>query len=295
MGSCSMDDLLAQLDATNAWGRQQGKLRQDTGPRIAFVHHLEEPEWKPLPKLDAVRQTLKAGVSRHFVCHTKNNGYAFSEPGYLAPKVLDVWTNERSLQPERNYKYPKIAPPRFHSQSEPLPEPTDDMMAEQHRVWLEKHREQRVHHLYPVAHALDRVEKAQKAYEVHKKMREQATDIITRSPNAGAPGQMKLGAHAKAGLAKAMAGVKATRALNQLSGLEGPEREAEKEDYRNLVKAKSAPVLQHSQQPPEGRLEHLRRFQYTNVASRSSLLRTSTPWQHFDEVQDLKKLGRKTW
>jgi hypothetical protein len=287
-----LDDLLGQLDATAARGRQQDMIRSYSGPRIPYMHDLEQVEWRPLPKLNDVRDTLQAGASRKFVRDTKNIGYAFSEPKYLAPKMLDHWTAARALEPTRSYIYPKIAPPRFHSQSEPLPEATDEMLGEQHRAWLDKHKADREHHLYPVASALGKVEAAKKAYEAHAERRRMTTDIITRSPKAG--GAIHLGANAKRGLGRAMTMVKTNRAFNQLQGL-NPLADAEKRDHKKFMKAKSAPALRFSERPPDSRIEHLRQFQYTSVNVCNRSLRESTPWQHVDEVQDLKNLGRKTW
>jgi len=291
--SQGLDDLLGQLDATNARGRHENKLRRDDGPRIPYTHDLEQMEWRPLPKLDAVRQTLQAGASRKFVSYSKNIGYAMSEPKYVDPKVLDYWTSQRAMQPERTYKYPKIAPPRFHSQPELLPETTDQLLGEQHRDWLQKHKLERTAKLYPVAHNIDKVAEAQKKYEGHRKMRETTTDIITRQPRgSNAPGTVKLGEHAKKGLAKALTMAKTNRAFNHICG-RNPLSDDEKRDYNLLLKAKSAPSLQFKERVPDCRIEHLRSFQYTTAANRS--LRTSTPWQHYDEVQDLRELGRRTW
>jgi hypothetical protein len=288
----SLDDIFNELDASSERRRKQDMIRSFTGPRIPYVHDLEELEWRPLPKLDAVRHTLKAGASRRFITATKHCGYALSEPAYAKPKVLNYWTAERAVQPERNYAYSNHAqPPRFHHQSEPLPEPTDDLLDKSRKDWLVKHNEERIAKVYPIAHAIDRVEKARRCVQANKQMREMTAEILSKGPE-GVLHSPKLGEHAKTGLNKVMGMVKTSRAFRQAVDMD-TSLHHEEISKRKLEKAKSAPALQFYHPPPDGRVQHLRRFQYTNPICGS--IRQTTPWQHEDEIQDLKNLGRKTW
>lgn len=284
-----LDDILAELDATNARGRQQDMIRSFSGPRIPYMHDLTELEWRPIPKLKDVRHSLKGGASTTFVRYTKNSGDAISEPQYIRPKVLDHWTAIRVVAPDRNLTSNHAHPPRFHSHSEPFPEPTDDMLDKSHREWLQKHNEERRAQMYPVAHALDRVEKAKKAVQAHQDMREKTVDLVSRQKGSSQTTSPKFGLHAKQGLAKALLAVKTTRAFNKLADID-PLKAEEDRDIKRLQKAKSAPVLQHHHPPPAGTVEHLRRFQYTNPIH--GTMRTTTPWMHVDEIQDLKTLNR---
>jgi hypothetical protein len=221
-----------------------------------------------------------------------------SEPAYLKPKVLNLWVAERAVQPERTYIYPNIDPPRFHSQSEPLPEPTDEFLDESHRKWLEKYRKECVGKMYPIAHAVDKVHKAQEKYDSHKKRRDMTRDILSRVPAKSDPSSPEsprsplspnISAKAKKGLASVMGGVRVTSTLAKMHGIDR-QKEAEEADLKKLQKAKSAPILQHGPQRIPGQVDHLRRFQYTTQALQE--LRTTTPWKHKDEVHELKTLGR---
>jgi len=302
----SFEDLLGQLDATSAFGRRQDAIRATTGPRIPYVCDLEKNEWRPLPKLDAVRDTLKAGGSIKFVKYVKNSGSAFSEPAYLKPKVLNVWVQERVVQPNRSFAKTDLKNPRtlyrFKAQSESLPPPSDDLLDQEHAMWLVKQQKTRWGEMYPVPAALDRVARAQKVFEVHEARRCITRDLLGRLPADGnAPGGPQLGENAKKGLAKALSVAKSNRNLMMLQGINN-QKDEEDEDRKRLYKAKSAPVLQHGIDKVPGRLEHLRAFKYTDVKTKTlsahELFRTSTcegrvPWQHEDEISELKDF-RKT-
>lgn len=293
----SVEDLLKQLDATAVRGREQAKIRPTLGPRIPHLHDHQDIEWKPLPKLDQVRDLVIAngGASRRFSSHTKNTGDAIStEPKYLVPKSLSIWKADRVVMPDRSFTYPnQFKPYRFHEQSDPLPETTDDMLQEQHQQWLKGHKKEFLAKQYPVVHALDRVAKYQKMYEVHREMREKTVDLLTKDHSAN-PGSPKMGEKAKRGLAKVSGMVAAKRNVNKLLGIDNL-KDAEAESMKKLIKAKSAPVLQHIEPLPEGRISHLRGFKYTTVQIKdhhTGYLRTSTPWQHEDEIEDLKNSPR---
>jgi hypothetical protein len=289
----SFETLLGSLDATAKRRQEQDTIRQYKGPRIPYVHDLDELEWKPLPKLDQVRHTLKAGASRRFVTHTRQSGQELSRTEYSKPKVLSIWHQDRVVQPSRNYMYPADHKGyRFHAHSHPFQEPTDDLCEKRHRDWLAKHREHRHNHEFPLHHALQMVDKAKAAHRVTNERRENTRDIMGRLPR---PGENHTGPrltqNMKTGLDKVLKGVKAIRSFNKLKGIDVL-REEEDEAYKKVVKAESAPILQFHEKPPAGRATHLRSFAPHNVSLRD--LRTSTPWLHEDEVRELKRLGRKT-
>jgi len=302
----SVEDLLLQLDATSKFGRQQDTIRPTLGPRIPYVSDLEKNEWRPLPKLDAVRETLKSGASIKCVKYVKNSGSALSEPAYLKPKVLNTWVQERVVQPNRSFAKTDLKNPRtlyrFHAQSESLPPPSDDLLDQVHAEWLAEQQRTRWQEMYPVPAALDRVARAQKVYDVHEQRRAITRDLMSRLPADGiAPGGPQLGENAKKGLAKALSVAKSNRNLMMLQGIDN-QKDEEEADKKRLHKAQSAPVLQHGLEKVEGRLEHLRAFKYTDVKTKTlsahELFRTSTcegrvPWQHEDEIEELKDF-RKT-
>lgn len=291
----SMDGLLAQLDATSARGFKENAIRSSSGPRIPYLHEVTNLAWRPPPKMDDLREKNNASPTR-FKQYVKNAGSAFAEPAYPKPKLLNMWVAERAVQPDRTHETnhsKSIAPPRSDFQSRPLPEPTDEILGDQHRDWLQLHYKEHEAKAYPIAHALNKVHKAKTTYEAHAAMREMTRDMVTRQPKdqAMAP---KLGLNAKRGLAKAMVQVKIGRNFKGIMGKElDPLKEEEAKDKKILIKARSAPALRFYESVPAARPEHLRRFAYTTQALRR--LRESTPWQHYDETLDLKKLGRKTW
>jgi hypothetical protein len=287
--TASFKDLLGALDATARRRLQQDEIRPFREPRIPYVHDLATVEWQPLPKLEAVRHTLQGG-QKPFIKYVRNCGSELSEPDYLAPKPLGIWKAERVVQPSRNYVYPNIAPPRFHSQPEPFAEPTDDLCDALHRSWLQKHYATREHQLYPVAHAIDKVRKAKDAYEVHQARREKTRDIVTRQPREGEPNLgPKMSAGAIKSLQKVRKAVKAARAFNATQDI-NPLKEAEEKDHARLLKAQSAPILRFKEEPPASRPVHLRAFAKQNVSLRS--FRHSTPWLHEDETRELKLTGK---
>lgn len=108
-----------------------------------------------------------------------------------------------------------------------------------------------------------------------------------------------LGEHARHALDKGMAVVKTNIAFKKLADIHELKDEEER-DKQKLLKAKSAPILQFHHAPPVGRVEHLRRFQYTNPVF-GTLRQTrlgveaSPSWLHNEELLALKTLGRKTW
>lgn len=288
----SFESILAALDASSALGRQQNAIRAATGPKVPMMHHREDPPWRPLPKLDEMRHVLKANASTPFVRFTCNSGEAYHEPVFVRGKVLDEWTRVKMGVPDRsfaqhlNHKFP----PRFPSRTEAFGEPTEDMLDESHRGWLQTHYKQRDKHLHPIAHALEKVEKAKKVYEAHQQLKDQTRDLLTRPAHLqfGAP---KLGENAKKGLEKARHFAHTQAAMNQLLKID-VQKEREKVDEIKLIKAKSAPELRYSEPPPASSVQHLRRFQNTNQGLATGSFRHTTPWQHCDEVQDLKKKGR---
>jgi len=287
----SFESLLGRLDATAKRRQEQDELRPSRGPRIPYLHDLDTVEWRPLPKLDAVRHLLRAGASRKFVKYTRHAGQELSRPEYLKPKVLSIWTQERVVQPSRNFMDPHGAPPRSNAQSEAFPEPNDDLCDKLHRDWLVKHRELREHHEYPIHHALQKVDKAKASHMAHQERREITRDLLSRQPQPGEPDMgPKLTENMKQGLGKVRKGVAVARQLNKLKGIDNL-KEAEDNAYKTVVRAESSPILQFHERPPVGRAVHLRMFAPHNVSLRD--LRTSTPWLHQDEVRELKRLGRK--
>lgn len=266
----SLDDILGQLDATAAAGREAEAIRADRGPRIPKLEHAISYEWRPPPSKKEVLKTVSKDCCRRFNRTTKHSGDAFRKEPILAPTVLGVWHADyvRNCVPSRSFTNPRDAShkphrssgvTRYHAQSDPLEEPTDEQLHEQHRSWLEKHRGQREKHLHPVYHALVRVEKAVEKENEIQQQRETATDLMTR----GLLQKPALSCNVKAKLAKAHMAVKSTRAFNKLKGIDNVADE-QKKNEGVLLRAKSQPILEHKPATPRHRARHLRTWKGTD-------------------------------
>merc|ERR1712183_1095226 len=79
-------------------------------------------------------------------------------------ETMDVLQRERATMPKRSYEQLSKTPLRdraryrFHAHSEPLPEPDESMLGEQHREWLVRHKRQREQHVHPIANKIRREE-----------------------------------------------------------------------------------------------------------------------------------------
>lgn len=257
----SIDDLLGLLDATTAAGIEADAIRADRGPKIPKLEHVISYEWRPPPSREEVLKTVSSDNchSRRFNRTTKHNGDAFRKEGILQPKVLGQWhhqytTNcvpDRSISRLTPYKRPGLF--RYHGQSEPIEEPTDEMLHEQHRTWLEKHRTEREKHLHPIYHALIRVEKAvEKEKDVQKK-RETTTDLMTRESLV----KPKFNAVLKGKLQRAQMAVKTSRAFKKLQGIDSVADE-DKKNKAAFERVFSDPILEHKPSTPPHRARHLR-------------------------------------
>jgi hypothetical protein len=253
-----MEGLFALLDATSAAGKEADAIRKDRDPRIPKLEHYVSYEWRPPPSHDEVLKMVSGDCCRRFNRTTRHNGDIFRKENILKhKKELHFWEQHQitNAVPERSIKNPWKNPGliRYHAQSDPLPEPHEGQLHQQHREWLQTHHVQRDKHLYPVYHALKRVERAeQKAKEVQAQ-RETARDLMTRkalvNPEFSEGVKEKLG--------KAKLAIRSTRAFNKLQGIDAvAEEEAKHKDL--LLRAKSAPALELKVSTPRHRARHLR-------------------------------------
>jgi hypothetical protein len=274
------EDVLNQLDALAPKAR--GKL-------TAKVPHQNDTlgqGWMPPPPKHEVRALVSSDCTRIFKRFTKKNGSSFSEPGNLKPNYLNLWVSDRVTQPERNYKYPKdFQPYRTHHQSCPLPETTDDLLHPMHRTWLDGHFNQRERHVYPIYHAKKDVEKAREALNKKAEMLALTREIVS-TPQLQQP---NISAESKGKLSRAMTKMRTGRALAQAGGGTGMTREEElqqKKMQKRLETALSAPALRVIEPTPEYRAKHIRTWNGPEKPLR--YLRSSTPWQHQDELMEMK-------
>jgi hypothetical protein len=259
-GAATLDDLLAQLDATSAAGREADEIRADRDPRIPKLEHVLSYEWRPPPSREEVLKTVSADCCRRFNRTTRNNGEHFRKEGILRhPKDFNIWEVHRIVNavPQRSIGNPRgrhgLA--RYHAQSEPFEEPTEKQLHAQHRDWLKQHhvqRDKRLHHVY---HALKAVEKAEAKANETQRQRETARDLLTRA----ALHEPHLTDSVKGKLNRAKLAVGATRAFNKLSGIDGVAEEEQK-NKDLLERARSAPILQLKPSTPRHRARHLRNW-----------------------------------
>eukprot|EP00747_Dinoflagellata_sp_TGD_P115332 gnl/TRDRNA2_/TRDRNA2_172134_c2_seq1.p1 gnl/TRDRNA2_/TRDRNA2_172134_c2~~gnl/TRDRNA2_/TRDRNA2_172134_c2_seq1.p1 ORF type:complete len:284 (-),score=52.98 gnl/TRDRNA2_/TRDRNA2_172134_c2_seq1:74-925(-) len=249
------------------------------------------PLWRPPPSMESVKASIEGDPCRHFVRFTKNNSYGeFGKFERMKPKILDVWTAARAVEPERNYKYPKgFKGYRYHAQSESIPAVSDAACSKQHRDWLQTHYVARDKHLYPVYHALERVDKAKTLYDKNRQQRELTRDLLTRTRRPeedSAESSQQLSEAAKAGLQKAKIAVRTAAAL----GTANLAFEEEERDRKRLEKAKSNPVLRIHDPIPEHHVQHMRSWKGPDHPLR--LLKESTPFLAREEEIQLHKLGK---
>lgn len=292
----SLDDLLAHLDDTAAAGRDADALRADRDPRIPKLEHLISYEWRPPPPLEEVRKTVSAESCRRFNRSTKHCGDIFHQEGILRhAKAFNVWETDRMVNgvPERSVKNPKGRPGlvKYHAHSEPLLEPHDKMLHPLHRKWLKQHLVQRERYMYPVYHALVRVDKAEEKAREIQKQRETARDLMTRSSLHNP----ELSKGVKAKLGKARMAISTTRVLNKLGGIDAV-AEDEKKNEDAVHRAKKHPHLALKPPTPRERCQHIRSFKGPDRrqkwAQTDNLLKHTTPGKDQEEELELHKEPR---
>lgn len=287
---------MEQLDR-GATAKREATLRgsrTSSLPRIPQHIDVMGPLWSAPPPKDEARLHVSKDCGRHFKNNTKNFGDAFSEPEYLKPKVLDYWTASRVVVPDRTFKYPDVAPPRFRIQSEAFQEhnellrgvePKNSGCGRLHQEWLEKFAATRDRELNPEFFAFKRIKRAEKAIEMHQQRRQLTRDILSRPQNGP-----QLSENVKVTLNKVKRAVQVSHRMQQAAGIcltKGDERR----DEERLARAKSAPALRIRPPTPEKRVRHLNEWQGPDHPLR--LLRSSTPWREYDEELKLKKLARR--
>merc|ERR1712139_43724 len=211
------------------------------------------------------------------------------------PKELNFWHSHQVAHavPERSIKNPYKRPGliRYHAQSDPLPEPHEGQLHQQHYEWLQQHHVQRDKHLYPVYHALKRVEKAEEKAKEIQAQRETARDLMTRkalvSPEFSEGVKGKLG--------KAKLAIRSTRAFNKLKGIDViAEHEKKTEDIVN--RARSAPALELKPSTPRHRARHLRNWtgpDRRQLWAQTDLgLKHTTPGRFQEEEHELHNIPR---
>lgn len=280
-----MEDLKRTLDSIAAKRRKDDLLlAEQTGPRIpTLADTFARTNWRPPPSKEDIKQSLTGNVGSRFVSTTKNRGLAFeAQPPRLKPKVLDPWTASRVNMPDRSIRVPKgSAPWRMQYQSEPLPEPTDDMCHRMHRLWLTKHAVERDKYVNEVTFALERLDKAKSIQHEHMRRRQITRDMLTRGQlNPTTFGDPK----ALNRLGKVKMAVKMSHAFHSAAGLNVMKDEEEK-DERRVQMAMSDPALRLRPPSPHGQVNHLRRWGDPNATGR--LLKESTPWRERDEEREI--------
>jgi len=284
--------LLSHLDMTAAMGRTADAIRPDRDPRIPKLEHVISYEWRPPPTRDEVLKTVSpTDCCRRFNRTTKNSGDVFRKDAILRhPKEFTSWEVGRicNATPDRSIKNPpgKSGVTRYHQQSEAIEPPTDKMLHPQHGKWLQTHYVQRERHLYPVYHALKRIEKAEvKAKEMQQK-RELTRDVMTR----GALTSSGFSPGVKSKLAKAKMAISSTRAFNKLSGIDVVAEEEQKNNDL-LLRARSDPALRLKPLTPRHRPRHIRtwkgperRLQWSQIDLR---LAHTTPGLEQEEEHEL--------
>jgi len=252
-------DILAELDATAAYGRDRDAIRKDRDPRIPKLEHSLSNDWRPPPSKDEVLKRVdSAACCRQFKRHSRPTVMElFRKEGILPPKVLGVWEAGRvaNATPARSIGNPpgKAGVVKYHQHSDPLPEPFDEQLHPQHGEWLKAHRVQRTEHLYPIHHALKKVEKAVAKEKEVQTQRETARDVMTR----GALTSPKFSAGVKSKLSNAKGALKTMSQFNKLTGCDVV-RDQEKKDKRAMLRAMSDPCLELKPSTPRHRPKHLR-------------------------------------
>lgn len=305
--------------------KERSPLPKAKIPKLPHVHDLTEPRFKPPPKMDyALKAQLKAQTNsfKPFQSMNQSVGHAFGDIKPLQPKVLDTWTAARMTEPTRNHRYPgshqlnrelfnstnpapkrqskgltafdgnrQLVPGftgyRFHAQSSPIPEPTDDMCSGMHYKWLKEHAVVRDKEIYPVYHGLEALDEAKAIKAEHEQRRQMARDLMSRrqlNPPKFSPNVMRT-------LAKVKQAVATSHAFHSNIGIKvSSVADEEKADQVRLHKCVSAPVLQIPQKKAScarGRVDHLRSWkgpERTIVGS----FRDSTPWRDEDIVREMR-------
>jgi len=255
----TFEDLLGQLDATAAAGREADAIRPDKDPRIPKLEHMLSYEWRPPPSRDQVLQTVDAAACcRRFDGTGKKSGDLFRKEGILKHyKDFGIWDVARvcNAVPERSIKNPHGRPglTRYHQQSEAFEEPHDKQLHYQHRDWLKGHYAQREKHLHPVYHALKKVEHLEERAKEVQQQRETTRDAMTRTQLH----KPDFSQEVKAKLCKAKMSIAASRQFNKLSGIDTV-AEAEKKKKDAVSRARSVPILELKPATPRHRARHLR-------------------------------------
>eukprot|EP00929_Paragymnodinium_shiwhaense_P007065 TRINITY_DN111023_c0_g1_i1.p1 TRINITY_DN111023_c0_g1~~TRINITY_DN111023_c0_g1_i1.p1 ORF type:complete len:383 (-),score=71.33 TRINITY_DN111023_c0_g1_i1:111-1259(-) len=314
-------NLLVEIGDTTSDNERTNAMTAKRIGKLPNVDDLTAPRAKPPMKGDPVlKAQLKAekATFKPFQSMCQTVGHAFGEVKPVRPKVLDTWTTYRMTEPTRNHRYPgshqlnrelfnstnpepkKCAKGvvafdgnrqliqgfvgyRFHAQSEPFANCSDDQCSTMHRQWLKEHAEVRDREIYPIYHASERVEKAKAIKAAHEERRQMARDMMSRrqlNPPTFSPNVMKT-------LGKIKQVVATSHAFHSNAGITvSSVADEQKADKGRLEKALSAPVLQIPQPGPQGRLDHLR--PWGGPQRSCSSLRHTTPWRDQDTVRHMR-------
>jgi len=273
-------DITGQLERAAEAGRRASELRPTRGPRIPHTEDEFRPTWKQPPAKEDVRRVLAADRARHFARFGKHAGGDFSTPKRLAPVILDPWTQDRLISPDRRFAK-SASTIRYHAHSEPFGQPHDSLCHGLHQEWLRKHYVARDRHVHSVYHALQAVDRAAEKLESHTQKRQLARDLLTRQSSMDLP-QFSDGV--KKSLNKVRKAVASSRAFHKAANIDRL-AEDESNDQAKLEHAKSAPALCLRPPTPEGRASHLRRW--AGPEHSLKYLRESTPWREQDEGRAL--------
>lgn len=284
-----VSDLLGQLDRTmSAFREAEASLRAPKGPRIPKASDHWTPP-RPKPDKELIKQQM-GSVKAPFAPYLKVAGSAFEAyPPRLRGEGMEPRTQSRLLMPERSYaKLP--AQIRYHAQSEPISEPTDDMCHESHKKWLQQHYKTRDRHIYEVFYALQRADAAKDSIAAIARKRHMAAEVEERS----AATTNGFSNTAKGAIGKVRGKLKAATMLKKLSHGAGydPLADEEKKAKAKLKKCESAPCIRLVEPKPDGEVTHVKRWQGPDQPLR--YLRSSTPWIEYDETEELIRKGRMT-
>eukprot|EP00933_Yihiella_yeosuensis_P025279 TRINITY_DN19631_c0_g4_i1.p1 TRINITY_DN19631_c0_g4~~TRINITY_DN19631_c0_g4_i1.p1 ORF type:complete len:341 (-),score=45.33 TRINITY_DN19631_c0_g4_i1:86-1108(-) len=300
---CSLDDLIGHLESTHSLVKAiEADPRPQIGPRIPLTEHRWKPAWKPPPDKRNIKKQPGDVVQPPWVRFVRNAGEDFhprDKMPYLRAQIIDGRTAQRVNMPERTYSH-LPSQIRYHAQSEPIPEPTDDMCHEIHRKWLQKHYKERDRHIYEVYHSLNRVDKAKQEVEEHQRRKEMAREMLGRVHD-----RSKMSEACKRGIDKVKRAIASTRAFRMVakdSAIKKGDKEkalqfdyTQQEDNKKLAKlerARSHPCLRIRPPSPKGEVAHIRAWGNANVSLRS--FKESTPWRENDMTRELQNLGRMT-
>lgn len=254
------------------------------------IDDLTGPSWRPPPRKDEARATSSAEFIRPFRKDMTIAGGFLNEQTTVRAEPMEIWPQQRIALPSRGHPwskhlrtrrghphlnevpvtYPSQKGYRWHVHSEPLGDISDDMCHPMHRQWLKDFSVTRDKELYPVYHAMNRLERAQDIKREHDKRNQQARDIAMR---------------------KNLCPPKVSDDTARMDDTKRPrvglkdEEVADRVRAERVERAKSAPALQ-IQPPKEAQIRHLRgwRGPQRNIPY---MLKESTPWREQDEQRKM--------